>query len=330
MKTSTKHPYAGLPDSNFWRKAVSAVERFHFDPVTDVRFTIGKTDQVSTAGSCFAQHISSRLQSIGFNYQIVEQGADFDAVERRERNYGVFSARYGNLYSARQLLQLAQEAFGERTPADKAWKRGNVWVDPLRPNIEPNGFPTLEAVQEERQRHLSYVRQMLATTDIFVFTLGLTEAWRAKSDGTVFPLAPGVSGGSYDPEQHEFVNFSAREVTEDMASFIELLRRKNPKAKILLTVSPVPLIATYEPRHVMCSTVLSKSVLRVAADELYRTYNHVDYFPSFEIITGNYNHGYYWEADLREVNSIGVGHAMSCFLKHYAKKIGKREENPVG
>ena len=28
--------------------------------------------------------------------------------------------------------------------------------------------------------------------DVFVFTLGLTEAWVAKADGAVFPLAPGV------------------------------------------------------------------------------------------------------------------------------------------
>jgi hypothetical protein len=36
----------------------------------------------------------------------------------------------------------------------------------------------------------------------------------------------------------------------------------NPKAKIIVTVSPVPLIATYVDRHVLVSNCYSKAALR--------------------------------------------------------------------
>jgi hypothetical protein len=52
----------------------------------------------------------------------------------------------------------------------------------------------------------------------------------------------------------------------------------------------------------------------------------VDYFPSFEIITGNFNDSAYYEEDYRGINPLGVDHAMRCFLKHYAR--GEREAEP--
>jgi hypothetical protein len=159
---------------------------------------------------------------------------------------------------------------------------------------------------------------MLREMDVFVFTLGLTEGWRARFDGAVFPLAPGVAGGAPDPTEYEFVNFDIDEVRNDLHEVIARLKTINPACRIILTVSPVPLIATFEPRHALVATTYSKSVLRVAADEMWRKYEHVDYFPSYEIITGGFNRGAYFGDDLREVTPSGVGHVMGIFMRHYA------------
>ena len=313
------NPYSGLPDRQFWRRAVAGIEPFLFDPVTTPRFTIGREERVATAGSCFAQHISNRLAKIGFNYFVTEDGAALPEAERRAMNYGVFSARFGNLYTTRQLLQLFQECFDGRQPAEAAWPTADGrFVDALRPQIAPGGLATEADVAAARVEHLAQVRRMFLDCDIFVFTLGLTEAWRSRIDGTVFPVAPGVSGGGFDPARHEFVNFTVADVIGDLEEFLRRLKAVNPAVKVLLTVSPVPLIATYEPRNVLVATSYSKSVLRVAAETAYRSHDWVDYFPSYEIITGNYNNGAYYEADYRGINAVGVDHAMRCFLKHYA------------
>jgi hypothetical protein len=324
------NPYAGLDDRQFWRRAISRVEAFNVDPVTAPGFRIAAADLVATAGSCFAQHISRSLAGIGFNYYVPEALADGDAAEAARRNFGVFSCRYGNLYTARQLLQLFQEAFGERRPEEGAWRRPDGrFVDPFRPQIEPDGFATEEEVAAARAAHLQHVRRMFETTDVFIFTLGLTEGWRSRRDGAVFPLAPGVVGGSYTQARHEFVNFTVHEVEQDLQTFMLALRRVNRGCRVVLTVSPVPLIATYEPRHVLVSTTYSKSVLRVAAEGITQTFRDVDYFPSYEIITGNYNRGAYYEDDLREVNAIGVAHAMRIFLRHYPADLEAAAERPA-
>ena len=120
--------------------------------------------------------------------------------------------------------------------------------------------------------------------------------------------------------RYEFVNFRARDVTLDLLKFARRLGDVNPSAKIILTVSPVPLVATYENRHVLVSTTYSKSALRVAAEEVASKLENVWYFPSYEIITGNFNRGAYFEKDLRSVTPEGVDHVMRLFFEHGARK----------
>ena len=50
----------------------------------------------------------------------------------------------------------------------------------------------------------------------------------------------------------------------------------------------------------------SKSVLRVAAEQVAKAFEGVAYFPSYEIITGNFNRGQYYGPDLRDVTEAGV------------------------
>jgi hypothetical protein len=320
------NPYTGIKDYQLWRRSVARIETHLFDPVENPRFKIDSTLRIATAGSCFAQHISRRMQQIGFHYLIAEAGEELEMKERVRRNFGVFSARYGNLYTARQLLQLFEEVFEGRASAETAWlRKDGRFADPLRPLIEPDGFSTEQDVNDARRTHLAAVKSVFLGSDIFVFTLGLTEAWRSKADGSVFPLAPGVSAGSYDPGKYEFINFNVAEVSNDMTIFLRKLKKVNPRVKVLLTVSPVPLVATYEDRNVLVSTTYSKSVLRVAAEEILALFGWVDYFPSYEIITGSNAGGLYYEDDYREVNSIGVAHAMRCFVKNYVSRPAETE-----
>lgn len=327
----SKHPYAKLPAYTRWSKAVAQVPFEELDPVVGFPFRITPQDKVATAGSCFAQHIARHLRNSGYNYYIAEDGHPLASDELRAQfNYGVFSARYGNLYTARQLLQLFERAYGRFTPVAEGWnhEKPGLFADPFRPTIQPDGFHCLEELRADRDQHLANVRAMFETLDYFVFTLGLTEAWVDRRDGAVYPVAPGVSGGTYDPAEVAFENFSVTEVHADMVAFIKALHKVNPAAKIILTVSPVPLAATAEDRHVLSSTVLSKSVLRVVADLLAQEFDHVAYFPSFEIITGAFNRGRYFADDLRSVTEEGVNHVMRTFFRHATSEGAKTDLAP--
>ena len=314
------NPYSKADNVQFWKNSVARPRSEDVDPVVAPKFGITQQDRVATAGSCFAQHIARTLKSSGFHYFVPESAPDDMAEEdAKAHNYGVFSARFGNIYTVRQLLQLIERVEGAYHPQEDAWVgKQNNFVDPYRPQIQPDGFADLRALESSRKAHFAAVRAMLREMDVFVFTLGLTEGWRSRIDGAVFPLAPGVAGGAMDESKYEFVNFDVDSIRQDLHEVIAHIKRINPSCRVILTVSPVPLIATYERRHALVSTTYSKAVLRVVADEMWRQYDHVDYFPSYEIITGSYNRGAYFADDLREVREEGVAHVMRTFMRHYA------------
>lgn len=311
-------PYTDLPAEQFWRRAVENVRAPEVDPVGTSPFTIDRRMRIATAGSCFAQTMSRTLRRFGYNYFVAEPApAELSEGDARRAGYGVFSTRCGNVYTARQLLQLFERAYGTFEPAEGVWLRPDGrYADPFRPLIEPDGFESAAAMLSARAGHLAAVRRMFEQLDVFIFTLGLTEAWRSSSDGAVFPLAPGVAAGSIDFARYEFVNFTAAQVRDDLDAFLVRLRGVNPAARVVITVSPQPPIATYEPRHVLVSATYTKAALRVAADEIVRRHATVWYFPGYELVANAFNRGAYFERDLRTVTPEGVEHVMRLFLAH--------------
>ncbi len=316
----TTNPYAARAAYSFWRRTMSGRPADAVDPVVSVPFKIGDKDRVATAGSCFAQHIARTLVRRGFSYLVTEKAPPDDDGRG---NYGVFPARFGNIYTARQLLQLFNRAYGVFETHDAAWRRADGrYIDPFRPKIDDAGFDSPRAVEAEMEIHLAAVRRMFETCEVFIFTLGLTEAWESRIDGAVFPLAPGVVASDPDPADYAFHNFTVGEIEADMLAFIDKLRRVNAKVRIILTVSPVALMATYEDQHVLVSTTYSKAVLRVVAGTVSKARQNVAYFPSYEIVTGPQGGRAMYEDDLREVRPATVEHVMSIFSKHYLGAAG--------
>jgi len=315
-------PYADAPEIAFWSRAVAGRGAFGVDPAGPTPFAIGPQDAVATAGSCFAQHIAGALAARGYRYLVTETGED--------ASYGVFPARFGNIYTVRQLLQTFDRAYGLFRPQEAAWRRADgAWVDPFRPRVEAAGFATLEALEADRRGHLAAVRRMFEDCDVFIFTLGLTEAWRARADGAVFPLAPGVAGGDFDPALHEFHNFEPEEMTADLRAFLGKLRTVNPRVRVILTVSPVPLIATAADRHVLLSNTYSKAALRVTAEAIARREPGVAYFPSYEIITGPQAAARFFAEDLRSVTAEGVAHVMDLFAGSFLREHASIEHASI-
>ena len=308
------HPYRDLPDTSFWRRAVAGLPEIEVDPVVGAPFTIGRQTPIATCGSCFAQHISRVLTQRGYNYLVTEAAPQGDPDPE---SYGVFPARTGNIYTVRQLLQTFERAYGLFRPLDVAWRREDgAWVDPFRPQVRQAGFESVEALEADRKRHLAAVRAMFEDCQVFVFTLGLTETWVSGRDGAVFPLAPGVAGGEAGPD-YVFHNMDVEEMTADLTTFLRKLRVVNPDVRLILTVSPVPLVATYEVAHVLSATTYSKAALRVTAETISRSEPEVCYFPSYEIITGPQARGRYFADDLRSVTDEGVARVMEVFGRHF-------------
>lgn len=319
---ASRSPYADLPADAFWRTGVAAFDGEVPANLYRRKWPIAKDEPIATAGSCFAQHIGRRLRAEGFRVLDLEPPPPgLPSTEHTAFGYAMYSARYGNIYTVRQLLQLAEEAFGLRSVEPPVFEQEGRYFDALRPAVEPEGLDSEAEVKAHRRQHLDSVRAMFETMDLFIFTFGLTEAWLDRLTGTVFGMAPGTIAGTFDPDRHVFRNFTFAEIVSDFRAFRDLIRDHRPHAgpRFLLTVSPVPLTASYSGQHVLPATIYSKSVLRAAAGEISAACSDVDYFPSYEIIATPWNRTQYYGANRRSITSAGVSAVMEVFLKAHGE-----------
>jgi hypothetical protein len=320
-----KNPYADLPSRNFWRSGFAEISNIEEADIYKKKWLLDKTMNIATAGSCFAQHIGRTLQKRNFKVMDMEPApVGFPEIKKMEYNYSIYSARYGNIYTARQLLQLTKEALGILVFDDVAWvDYEGLFRDVFRPNIQPKGFMNEVDVLSSRASHLAKVKNMLETMDVFVFTFGLTEAWMDVEKNIIYPMAPGTICGSYELDKHEFKNFNHSEILEDFLEFKNLISQvnNNKSVKFLITVSPVPLTATASDNHVMVATTFSKSVLRSVAGELSINFDDIDYFPSYEIITNPWSNERLYTENLRNVTEKGVEKVMRIFAASHDESL---------
>ena len=308
-------PYDGLDQRAYWRTAVATRGPGRLRGLYDPRFVIGPDTQVMTAGSCFAQHVHKALANAGYAVIDTEPAPPEVQPDVAARFFhGSFSARYGNIYTARQFRQLLDEAAGDHTPAHPVWTREGAFIDALRPAVDPGGFGSASALRTAREDHLAALTLALRQADVVIFTLGLTETWADPISGTVYPTAPGVLADPPKGAEIGFLNLGHDAVVSDLRAVMARLRQANPEMRLLLTVSPVPLTATATGGHVLVASTASKAILRAAVATVMEDDRAIDYFPSYEIITNPAARGAYFATNLRSPTPKGISVVMGQFL----------------
>jgi len=133
--------------------------------------------------------------------------------------------------------------------------------------------------QGKRDRYERHLRAAGA----FVFTFGLAEVWQDRETKGVFWR--GIPEKIFDSDRHVFRLTTVEENEQNILRIVELIRSVNESAPIVLTLSPVPLLATFRGQSCMTADAVSKSVLRVAIDLVEnRKLPNVWYWPSFEVV----------------------------------------------
>ena len=315
------NPYEGLPDKRYWRLGVAECNPNNLAEIHSNKWSISKTDTFVTMGSCFAQHIGNKLKSLGFCVPFYDDQEGIKSVN--------YSANYGNVYTVRQALLLLSEALGQHTPSEIAWACDGGYLDAFRPNVFTKPFADKQAVLNSRKSHLEAVLKAINELDVLVFTLGLTETWVVSECGSVLPSAPGVLGGVFDNEKYSFKNLTFNDVYSDLNKLIAKLEeaRQGKPFKMLLTVSPVPLTATAEDKHILQASTYSKSVLRAVAGQVITERENVDYFPSFEIVTNPKVLASNYMGNLRSVAKHAVDNVMNHFEAAYFPPESKAQTN---
>ena len=269
------------------------------------KFSIDLPSKVFTIGSCFARNIEEAL--LEYDIDMPTRKFAAPASEWPGRPNGLL-----NEYNPGSILQRVQSAIkGLEFSEDTIVPTGQGTVDLLLPGA---GKPTTLERARQRREEIASVYQELCHCDCIIITLGLVEAWWDKTANCFLNQMPSIRLIKAFPHRFDFVRLGVPDVQMMLRTTVELLLSQGVN-KILLTVSPVPLLATFTPTDGIIANSLSKSVLRVCADDLQQRYEQVDYFPSFEIVNSGGLASF--EDDNRHVNNALVRQITHYMLESY-------------
>jgi len=301
----------------YWKTGVANQSPFNIHQLYRKKFNI-INDKIMTAGSCFSQHIHQYLIQNKFNLLDFEPAPASMSYECSvKKGYNLFSARYGNIYTVRQLLQLAQQTISDNQHCDIIWHFDGKYYDALRPTIVCS--KSRDEIIYMRLQHLTRVYKLFKEFDCFIFTLGLTEMWSDVTNGIIYPVYPEKIIPNFNLDNLKFINATYEEIVKDFNLFIDILKeiRCGREFKIILTVSPVPLIATAGDDHILVRNSYSKSILRTVAAHLCNR-DFIDYFPSYEIVTNPRASSAYYDSNLRSIKKDLVPDIMNHFFSEHA------------
>jgi len=323
-----KNAYSELSKKNFWNPSVGNINPFDIQKICEPKFKINKSDKIATYGSCFAQHIGKNLKQRNCHWLVTEKAPEFINREiRNDYNYEIFSARTGNIYTTTLLRQWIENSFNNQGITE-IWEKDDRFYDPFRPTIEPNGFSTEKELIDSYRYTANCFQKSIVNSNVFIFTLGLTESWMNIENGYEYPISPGVAAGEFDPCKHIFINQDYPVVYNALKESILELNNINKNIKIILTVSPVPLIATKTGQHILSANTYSKSTLRAVAGDLAKQLEYVEYFPSFEIINSHIFRGIFFNHNQRTVNSHGIDFVMNHFFDSFFSSDFSKHPKP--
>jgi hypothetical protein len=279
-------------------------------------FEIGPDDLIFTAGSCFARNIEFRLAEVGFvtpmySHEIVR------GLEALGEHVPFFN-KYNVAVIRHELAWAAGEELETRELALLPSSDGQL-VDALLNPRRKAGSPADQVRALRAYAEALYGR--FAECRVVVITLGLAEIWRDRRSGLALNKTPPESLIRAEPDRFVLQVMDYGEILAELEAIHAVLSRHgHPDFRMLATVSPVPLMATFRDVDVLAANAYSKAVQRAALEAFVQARDNVDYFPSYETVTLS-DRRLAFDEDNRHVLGPVVDRVVDRFLAAYAPKL---------
>jgi hypothetical protein len=260
---------------------------------------VTKQTKIVTMGSCFAQELKAWLH---------------------RNNFTCLPHEWGVIYSPQSIRQIIHYSLSRSSwkPVEPFWRLNGRYYNPYIKSDDHTGPQYLGETEHEAydalEAHYKKSSALLREADLVVWTLGLTELWRNRIDRLTYFSIPYPQ--IYDEQIHEFYNLEYPDVVNDLRYAITTLKKHNPKVRVLISVSPVPLSISFRPElGPYVATQYSKSLLVTAAMTIVREFDELYYMPSYEITRNDPMVNY--SPDGRHVSRDCVESIMKLFQSLY-------------
>jgi hypothetical protein len=285
-------------------------------PETTANFQFDSQAKIFCIGSCFAREIERSLDQQDF--QILSILRDLPLSNKRQ----LYDAGMANKYNVASIYQELEWAFYPEKYSDQIFivaPGGLIHDYQLRGQSYADEFNSMQQFRHAFNRQF----QLIIEADIVIITLGVSEIWFDKQTNLYLNVAPAETVVNFSPQRFELRIFDYTETLKYLEKIYQLLSANlTPQFRLLLTVSPVPLLATFRAQDVLLANSYSKSVLRTVVEEFMAHHsNKVSYFPSYETVNLTDPQLVWQDEDFRHVDHTMVnyitGMAMQKFVPEF-------------
>lgn len=239
-------------------------------------------------GSCFSTMVGHKLE---------------------ERKFQVLNNPFGTIFNPVSLFHLLQQSLLNQHPDE------SLLVEHDQRYYHYSAHSDLSHAKEDQllsliaQKQL-FTRQFLSETSHIFITFGTAFVYELASTGQVV-------ANCHKQPQRLFNKrlLTMEEMETSFRSFYNILGKLNPKAGVILTVSPVRHTKDGIPEN-----QLSKSLLRVLVHQIQTAYPEVSYFPSYELMMDDLRDYRYYKDDMIHPSPFAENYIWEQFKSTYLDK----------
>lgn len=239
-------------------------------------------DSLFFIGSCFSNNISEKLHDRKFNVLSNPYGILFDTLSIHK---AIDQIIYKKKYNISDLFY-HQEMYG-------SWNHHTEFSD-----------TSIDVALEKINNNIIDAYTFLKNTDIVVITLGSAFSYYHKNSNQFVANCHKVPQNEFEKKL-----ISAIELTQYIDEIIKNIQLFNPKAEIILTISPV--------RHLRDGVIennRSKAQLIEAVHQAITHNNKTHYFPSYEIVIDILRDYRFFDIDFAHPNYLATEIVLQFFI----------------
>lgn len=280
--------------------------------------------RVFAIGSCFARRIESALidtgvmclsdskQVKGGGYALFGVGWDF---WNKYNTYSILNEVRWALEPASEFPETALVEVGEGCFWDYHLHLGRYR------NLDKEIVRHSKGTLLEFHRSVTNLFQRIREAQVIIVALGLNEVWFDRATQLYLNDPPSRAVVERYPDRFVFEIPDVDANLQNLEALYTLVRTYGPTdAPIFVTISPVPLAATFSGEDVLVANALSKATLRYVARAWTSLHSDIIYFPAYEMVM-NSARELVWEPDRIHVSDVFARQIAQHFLKLYSDPL---------
>ena len=254
-------------------------------PLSISDWKISHQSQLLSIGSCFVENIGARLSEAKFPLVLNPFGIVYNPISVT----GVLNHLIDNQQITKEDIFFHKERWHSFSHHSRfSHSDENICLEQINNAIQTG-------------------HEQFRQADVLLITLGTAHVFFHKYLKRVVNNCHQLPANDFERRL-----LHVNEISRTLAGTFKLMKILRPDIRIILTISPV--------RHIrdgLEESKLSKSILRVAADELCGAFNFVEYFPSYEIMLDDLRDYRFYAADMLHPNELAVDYIWQKFSDTY-------------